>query len=293
MIWKKVKTMNNENKLNINYYPGHMAKTKRLIKEKESLIDVVYELIDSRIPNSSKIKEMDDILKNKPRILIMTKYDLCDKEETAKWIEHYQAKGFTVMPLDLTKTNDYQKLINKTNELMQNTQEKRLAKGLKKKEIRVLVVGVPNVGKSTLINRLAGKKVVNVGNMPGVTKNLSWLKTNSNILLLDSPGILWPKFENPEIALNLAAVGTIPQDVLPLDKVAVHILEKLNNYYPEILKTRYTLDNIDDIVETYTTIGRKIGAIISGGEIDYKRVSLTIINDVKNEYIKNITFDRI
>ena len=277
--------MNNENKLNINYYPGHMAKTKRLIKEKESLIDVVYELIDSRIPNSSKIKEMDDILKNKPRILIMTKYDLCDKEETAKWIEHYQAKGFTVMPLDLTKTNDYQKLINKTNELMQNTQEKRLAKGLKKKEIRVLVVGVPNVGKSTLINRLAGKKVVNVGNMPGVTKNLSWLKTNSNILLLDSPGILWPKFETPEIALNLAAVGTIPQDVLPLDK--------LNDYYPEILKTRYNLDNIDDIVETYTTIGRKIGAIISGGEIDYKRVSLTIINDVKNEYIKNITFDRI
>lgn len=284
--------MNNENKLNINYYPGHMAKTKRLIKEKESLIDVVYELIDSRIPSSSKIKEMDDILKNKPRILIMTKYDLCDKEETAKWIEYYQAKGFTVMPLDLTKTNDYQKLINKTNELMQNAQEKRLVKGLKKKEIRVLVVGVPNVGKSTLINRLAGKKVVNVGNMPGVTKNLSWLKTNSNILLLDSPGILWSKFETPEIALNLAAVGTIPQDVLPLDKVAVHILEKLNNYYPEILKTRYNLDNIDDIVETYTTIGRKIGAIISGGEIDYKRVSLTIINDVKNEYIKNITFDR-
>ena len=162
------------NKNVINYYPGHMAKTKRLIKEKESLIDVVYELIDSRIPSSSKIKEMDDILKNKPRILIMTKYDLCDKEETAKWIEHYQAKGFTVMPLDLTKTNDYQKLINKTNELMQNAQEKRLAKGLKKKEIRVLVVGVPNVGKSTLINRLAGKKVVNVGNMPGVTKNLSW-----------------------------------------------------------------------------------------------------------------------
>lgn len=281
------------NKNVINYYPGHMAKTKRLIKEKESLIDVVYELIDSRIPSSSKIKEMDDVLKNRPRILIMTKYDLCDKEETAKWIEYYQAKGFTVMPLDLTKTNDYQKLINKTNELMQNAQEKRLAKGLKKKEIRVLVVGVPNVGKSTLINRLAGKKVVNVGNMPGVTKNLSWLKTNSNILLLDSPGILWPKFETPEIALNLAAVGTIPQDVLPLDKVAVHILEKLNNYYPEILKTRYNLDNIDDIVETYTTIGRKIGAIISGGEIDYKRVSLTIINDVKNEYIKNITFDRI
>ena len=116
--------MNNENKLNINYYPGHMAKTKRLIKEKESLIDVVYELIDSRIPSSSKIKEMDDILKNKPRILIMTKYDLCDKEETAKWIEYYQAKGFTVMPLDLTKTNDYQKLINKTNELMQNAQER-------------------------------------------------------------------------------------------------------------------------------------------------------------------------
>lgn len=277
----------------INYYPGHMAKTKRLIKEKEGLIDVVYELVDARIPYSSKIQEMDSILKNKPRILIMTKYDLCDKEETSKWIKYYENKGMMVLPLDLTKNNDYQKLINKTNELMSDIQAKRVQKGLKEKEIRVLVVGVPNVGKSTLINRLAQKKVANVGNNPGVTKNISWLKTKSNILLLDSPGILWPKFESDEVALNLAAMGTIPHDVLPLNKVAIHILEKLDLYYKDILKSRYNVDNLVDIESVYTIVAKKIGAIIRGGEADYKRVNLTLINDIKNEYVKGITFDRL
>ena len=284
--------MNNENKTNINWYPGHMAKTKRLIKEQSELIDVVYELIDARIPRSSKIEDKDNILLNKPRVLIFTKYDLCDKEETDKWIKYYEELGNKVVKLNLSESNiDFKELINVTNDLVKEVQEKRVNKGLKEKEVRVLVLGIPNVGKSTFINRFVGKNVANTGNKPGITTNLVWLKTKSNILLLDTPGILWPKIESDEIALNLAAMSAIKEEILPIGKVACHILEKLSLYYNDKLVERYSIDNIDDIEEVYDIIGKKIGAYKSG-EADYNRVSETIINDVKSERIKNITFDR-
>ena len=281
--------------ININWYPGHMAKTKRLISEKYDLIDIVYEIIDARIPKSSKIEDLDELIKDKPRILVMTKKDLCDIKETNKWIKYYEDKGYKVLLCDLSSNNALTDLVNITHEITKDIQDKREAKGLAKKEIRALVVGIPNVGKSTLINRMAGRKIANVGNNPGVTKNLSWLKTNSDILLLDSPGILWPKLNNDEVALNLASFSAIPRDILPVDRVAIHILKKLEKYYPDILKTRYNLDGIEDdyLDEVYDTIGRKIGAIISGGEVDYDRVSNTILEDIKSERVNGITFDRL
>jgi ribosome biogenesis GTPase A len=281
--------------ININWYPGHMAKTKRLISEKYDLIDIVYEIIDARIPKSSKIEDLDELIKDKPRILVMTKKDLCDIKETNKWIKYYEDKGYKVLLCDLSSNNALTDLVNITHEITKDIQDKREAKGLAKKEIRALVVGIPNVGKSTLINRMAGRKIDNVGNNPGVTKNLSWLKTNSDILLLDSPGILWPKLNNDEVVLNLASFSAIPRDILPVDRVAIHILKKLEKYYPDILKTRYNLDGIDDdyLDEVYDIIGRKIGAIISGGEVDYDRVSNTILEDIKSERVNGITFDRL
>ncbi len=280
-------------KTDINWYPGHMAKTKRLVKEQLDLIDLVYELIDSRIPYSSKIKDIDEIIKNKPRILIFTKYDLCDKQETDKWINYYSKLGFKIIKMDNTNSNIKQ-LLKLTDELMESINKKREEKGMIKRKTRVLIIGIPNVGKSTLLNKLVNKKVANVGNKPGITKQLNWIRINNNIELLDTPGILWPKFDDEKIAFNLASLTAIKEEVLPLFDVCEYILNTLYKYYPKILKERYGIDYIDDdIVETMDKIGKKRGALIKGGEIDYDKVINIILNDIKGENFKNITFDRI
>ena len=279
-------------KVNINWYPGHMAKTKRLIKEQIDLIDIVYEVIDARMPFSSKIIDIDEIVKNKPRILIFNKIDLCDKAETNKWIKYYEDKGYKVISYNLEGHPNMKNLIDLTMEVMKDTLEKRKEKGLKQRKIRALVVGIPNVGKSTLINRLANKKVAGIGNKPGVTKNLSWIRVNEDIELLDSPGILWPKLDEKN-AFNLAALTAIKEEVLPLYDVVYYVIEMLNKYYPNKLKERYGLEELDeDMIANLEFIGKRRGCLIKGGEIDYDKVIDLIISDIKNGYIKEITFDR-
>ncbi|HOO68186.1 MAG TPA: ribosome biogenesis GTPase YlqF, partial [Bacilli bacterium] len=254
--------------MDINWYPGHMAKTKRLIKENINLIDIVYEVLDARIPYSSKIKDVDDILKNKPRILIMTKMDLCDEKETNKFIDNYKKEGYAVIPVNLMDNKNLNEIIIKTEEILKPLNDKRIEKGLKKRSYRALIIGIPNVGKSTLINRLVGKKATKVGNMPGITKDLSWIRINKDIDLLDSPGILWPKLDNKEVALNLASTNAIKEEILKTSDIAIHILRKLYDYYPNILLDRYNIKDIDfdNIIDTLDIIGKNRGCIVKGNE---------------------------
>ena len=281
------------NKSVINWYPGHMAKAKRLMIKEYKHIDVVYELVDSRIPKSSKIANIYDIIGNKPKIIIMTKKDLTDTEMALRWVKYYENLGAKVLLVDLNNDEDIMQIVKTTHELAANMQVAREEKGLMKKDVRVLVVGIPNVGKSTLINRMIGRKVADVGNRPGITKGLVWLNTKHNITLLDTPGILWPKLEPKEIALNLASFSAIKTEILDENEIAVHILNKLNKYYPDKLNERYNItpDPIAlDMEKVYEVIARNIGAIRLG-EIDYEKVSNKIINDIKNEYIKGVVFD--
>mgnify|MGYP000942064208 CR=1 FL=1 len=284
----------NENKININWYPGHMAKTKRLISENISYIDVVYEVLDARIPYSSKIKDIDNYIKDKPRIIVMTKIDLCDMVETNKWIKYYEDLGYKVIGMNLEHKPDIKGLINLTESVMEEANSRREAKGMLKRKTRVLIVGIPNAGKSTLINRLVGKKTTNVGNKPGVTKSLDWIRINEKLELLDTPGILWPKLEDEKVAFNLASLTAIKEEVLPIYAVVEYIINTLFTLYPQVLKERYGLEEVnDDIIEVLDYIGKRRGCLIKGGEIDYDKVVSIIINEIKDGTIKNITFDRI
>ena len=284
----------NDNKTNINWYPGHMAKTKREIIEKLNLIDVVYEVIDARMPLSSKIVDIDELIKDKPRILVMTKYDLCDKVETDKIIKYYENMGYKVVPVDLMSGLNVKRILDYTKEIMDIENKKRESKGMKPRAARALIVGVPNAGKSTLINRLVGKKSAGVGNTPGFTKSLSWIRINKDVELLDSPGILWPKMENQEAAHILACLSSIKEEILDTDAIAAFILKKLYELYPDRLEDRYGIVELDeDLIESYDMIAKKRGTLSRGGVADYDKVSNIIIRDLKNGYFGNITFDRL
>ena len=277
----------------INWFPGHMAKTKREISENLNLIDIVYEVIDARMPISSKIVDIDELIKDKLKILIVTKYDLCDKNETDKILEMYKKMNYKVISFDL-KNDNVNNLINETNKIMKDINEVRVKKGLKERAARVLIVGVPNVGKSTLINRLVGRKSAGVGDTPGFTKTLNWIRVNKDIELLDSPGILWPKLEDQEAAHTLAALSSIKEEILNIDSIACFILRKLYELYPEKLKERYGIHELDeDYMEAYEQIGKKRGALSKGGIVDYEKVSNIIVKDLKNGYFGCITLDRL
>ena len=294
-IRAEMKNINQEEKLTkvgINWYPGHMAKTKREISEKLDLIDVVFEVIDARIPYSSKNKDIDKMIKNKKRVLIMTKIDMCDIINTNKWIKYYEEKGIKVIPVDLINKKNISEIFKVTEEVNKELNNKRKEKGLKERKIRILILGIPNVGKSTLINTLVGKKATNVGNKPGITRHLEWIRINKEIELLDTPGILWPKLDDDAIAHNLAAMTAIKEEILDTEDIAIYIINTMLKLYKDNIVNRYNLTSYNDVVEVLDMIGKKIGAV-RNNETDYEKVYSIILRDLREGYLGKVTFDRL
>ncbi|MEW8955030.1 ribosome biogenesis GTPase YlqF [Clostridium sp.] len=276
----------------INWFPGHMVKTRREIKENLKLVDVVIEIRDARIPKSSSNPEIEELCKGKPRIILLNKSDLCEKNTTKKWIKELTKEDIRALEVNCVKGEGLKNIKPMMEELLKEKHDRLKAKGLKNIVMRAMVVGIPNVGKSSFINKMAQNNIAKTGDRPGVTKNKQWIKTKIGIELMDTPGILWPKFEDEEVALSLAFTGAIKDEIMDVEELALKLVEKLQNMYPENLKTRYKLQDIcENPLDTLDTIAKKRGAIMGGGAIDYNRVAVMLLDEFRGGKIGNISLE--
>lgn len=288
--------MENNNKFKqIQWYPGHMFKSFKEIKQNISLMDIVLVLLDARIPYSSMNPEILKIVGNKPVLLLFNKMDLADSNGLKIWLDYYENEGFVCLPIDAQSGKNVKKINELAEQILNEKIERRKKRGMLKKDIRTMILGIPNVGKSTLINRLANKRSTKVGNTPGVTKTQQWIKLGNGFDLLDTPGVLWPKFEDPKVGYHLALTGAIKDKILPEDDVVYYGLTYIQKYHLNRLKERYD-ENITT-ESTYTEmlemIGKKRGALRSGGIVDYDRVYTIVLNDIRAKNLGPLTFDRL
>ena len=277
---------------NINWYPGHMKKTRELIKDNLKAVDLTIEIVDSRIPVSSRNPVIDELISGKPRMVVLGKSDLADEKETAKWADNIRKeKGVTkVLALNLQSGENIKKLLK----ALETEQDRRNEERSFNRPLRIMIVGVPNVGKSSLINRLTGKKSAQTGDRPGVTKGKQWLTLTNGMQLLDTPGILWPKFEDPNVGLNLAFCGSIKDDILGVQDLGFELIKYLGNEYPELLKERYKLEEIsEEPLENMDNIALKRGFILSGNRIDYERTGRTVLDEFRGGLIGRITLEKL
>lgn len=276
---------------NINWYPGHMKKTRELIKENLKAVDAVIEIIDSRIPVSSRNPIIAELIGAKRRFVVLGKADLADPDETAKWREKIGREDGVVRVLDLNLQSGEN--IKKLLKVLEEEQESRNAEKSVKRPLRIMIVGVPNVGKSSLINRLTGKRSAVTGDKPGVTKGKQWLTLSNGMQLLDTPGILWPKFEDPDVGLNLAFCGSIKDDILGVQDLGFELIRVLGERYPDKLQERYKLDEISEqAIENMDNIAMKRGFLMSGKRIDYERTGRTVLDEFRGGKIGRITLEQ-
>ena len=274
---------------NINWYPGHMKKTRELIAENLKMVDIVIEVIDARIPVSSRNPIIDELVKTKKRIIILNKSDLSDGKANARWSDYFKKQGSMVLAMNCMSGGG----VNQLYKILNRLQDEKNEGQIRKKPLRMMIVGVPNVGKSSLINRMTGKKSAKTGDRPGVTKGKQWLGLENGMQLLDTPGILWPKFEDPEVGLNLAFCGSIKDEILDVATLALELIKVLQKDYPQLLKDRYKLDEIEeDALTNMENIALKRGFILPGKRIDYERCGKTVLDEFRSGKIGNITLEQ-
>ncbi|WP_455100544.1 ribosome biogenesis GTPase YlqF [Parvimonas micra] len=281
--------------MNINWYPGHMKKTMDNIRLSLKLVDIVGEIIDSRIPISSKNPVIDDVLKDKPRIMILNKSDMADENETKKWLSYYRKKGYGAVVVDALHSKGLDKIYSVAKEMLADKFKKLEEKNLSAKTIRMMIVGIPNVGKSTFINSISKRKSAKIGDRPGVTKQVQWIKTKNDLELLDTPGVLWPKFEDERIGLHLAFTGAIKDEIMDIENLAFRFIDELNKRDINILKNRYNLseDSYEDTLYLMDEIGRNRGAILKKNEIDYFKVANLVFDDFRKVKLGRITLETV
>jgi len=279
--------------MTIQWFPGHMAKARREVTEKLKLVDIIFELVDARIPYSSRNPMIDEIIQHKPRLVLLNKADMADKEATKEWINYFSNKGIKALAINSQAGEGMKEIVKASHEILKEKFDRLKAKGVKPRAIRAMIVGIPNAGKSTLINRLAKKNIAKTGNTPGVTKSQQWIKVGKELELLDTPGILWPKFEDQEVGMKLAITGAIKDTLLNLQDLVVYSLRFLEKYYPERLKERYQLEAVpDEVVEMFDHIGLLRGCLRGGGVVDYDKVSELVIREIRSEKFGSLTFER-
>lgn len=277
---------------NINWFPGHMTKAKREMSEKIKLVDLVIEIRDSRIPQSSENPLLNEIIGQKPRLIILSKADKSEKEATSQWIHYFQSMGYQAISLDLIHDKNIPNIVAKACfDIMKTKIEKLKAKGLKRYEIKAMVVGCPNVGKSTFINAVNKKKVAQTADHPGVTKNLSWIKVSNEVALLDTPGVLWPKFEDQMIGYRLAVVGTINDQILPISEIVEYGIDYISKKHPERLQNRYGIDVASDVHTTIERIGQSRKTFLQDQTLDYKRLHALILKEIRDNQLGPITWE--
>ncbi|MBS4193965.1 ribosome biogenesis GTPase YlqF [Lederbergia citri] len=278
--------------MTIQWFPGHMAKARREVTEKLKLVDIIFELVDARIPDSSSNPMLKEIIQQKPRLILLNKADMADQKLTNKWIDYYSNQGHTALSINSQAGTGIKEIVKASEKILQEKIERQRAKGLKPRAIRAMIIGIPNVGKSTLINRLAKRNIAKTGNTPGITRAQQWIKVGKELELLDTPGILWPKFEDPETGYKLALTGAIKDTLLNMQDIAVFGLKFLQDYYPERLLERYQLTEIpEEISVLFDRIGQFRGSLTSGGKVDYDKTAEIVIRDLRMQKFGNLTFD--
>ncbi len=280
--------------MNIQWFPGHMTKAIRMMEENLRLIDIVVELVDARLPISSRNPKVDELVGTKPHLIVLNKSDIADPEVTKLWEDYFSQKGISAVSVSSTSGKNFNFIFDKCKNLLKDKIQKEKEKGIVNRAIKIMVCGVPNVGKSSFINKLSGKKSAITGDRPGVTKGKQWIRLKNNFELLDTPGILWPKFDDDEVGLRLAYTGAVKDEIIDVEELACHLLIFLRNEYPESLAQRYKMTETEGLegYELLEYLGRKRGFVVSGGEIDTERAAHILLDEFRGAKLGNISLER-